>query len=144
MSSGCRDTGDEICILVVEDDLLIGFGLAMALNIAGYRVVGPIGSMERALARGAAERPEIALVDIDLNGRGDGVRVARQLVERHGTTVIFVTGRPERAREARDCALGVITKPYDLAWIPKVIEVARQHRLGMPIGELPRILELFV
>lgn len=142
-SSGTHPEG-QACILIVEDDLFVGFGLAMALDIAGYRVVGPAGSVDRALALGAAEIPDVALVDIDLHGRADGVRVARTLFERHGTTVIFVTGRPEGAREARDCALGVVTKPYDLVWMPRVIEVARQRRQGIPIEDVPRLLELFV
>ncbi|MFO1047539.1 MAG: response regulator [Geminicoccaceae bacterium] len=144
MSSGCRVIESQDCILIVEDDLLVGFGLAMALNIAGYRIVGPTGSADRALALAAAERPDVALVDIDLHGRADGVGVARTLGERHGTSVIFVTGRPERAREARNCALGVVTKPYDLVGMPRVVEVARQHRQGLPIDNGPRFLELFV
>ena len=35
-------------ILIVEDEILIGMGLSLALGIAGHRVRGPAGSVERA------------------------------------------------------------------------------------------------
>ena len=37
-------------VLIVEDEILIGLGLAMALNVAGHRVHGPTGSVRRALS----------------------------------------------------------------------------------------------
>ena len=126
MPLGSDAASDQVSVLIVEDEILIGLGLALALNIAGYRVLGPVGSAARALALAAQEWPKIALVDIDLQGRPDGIDVARAMAERHGTTVVFVTGEPEKAHQARDCALGVITKPYDLVAIPRVIETAKR------------------
>lgn len=130
-------------VLIVEDEMLVGLGLALALNVAGYRVVGPTGSMKRALALGAEHLPEIALVDIHLHGRPDGMAVASALAECHGSTVIFLTGAPEEAWQGRAFAFGVIAKPYDLVAIPEAIEAARRHRNGAPIGTVPRILEQF-
>ena len=130
-------------VLIVEDEVLISFGLALALNVAGYRVLGPTGSVRRALDIAAAEHPEMALVDINLAGNDEGIGLARTLRERHGTTILFLTAQPERARQARDAALGVVTKPYDVAAIPRVIEAVARHRRGEPLGSVPRFLELF-
>lgn len=134
---------DQVCVLVVEDDILIGLGLSMALNIAGYRVLGPVASVNRVLALCAKESPEIALVDVDLHGKPDGIDLARTLAERHGTTVIFLTGRPEQTWRARNCALGVIAKPYDLTAIPKAVQAAVRYRLGDQAPMVPHQLTLF-
>ena len=63
----------QASVLIVEDEVLIGFGLALALNVAGYRVLGPTGSIRRALDIAAAEHPEMALVDINLAGNDEGI-----------------------------------------------------------------------
>lgn len=135
--------GDVISVLIVEDDIVVGLALAMALNITGFRVLGPTGSASRALALAMEERPDIALVDVDLYGRSDGIGVARALAGEHGTSVIFVTGRPEEARAAREHALGLIAKPYDLTAIPRAVHAAHRHRSGKLPVDAPAMLELF-
>ena len=55
--------------------------------------------------------------------------------------MVFVTARPERAREARDAALGVVAKPFDpLAWSAPWTS-PRQGRPGA--RPAPTGLELF-
>lgn len=134
--SGCS-------VLIVEDEILIGLGLAMALNIAGHRVHGPTGSARRAMAIAAEMSPEIALVDINLERKAEGLGLARLLHRRHATTIVFVTAQAEEARRARHYAFGMVVKPYDLVTMPRVVEAATRYRCGMPLGPLPRALELF-
>jgi DNA-binding response OmpR family regulator len=130
-------------VLIVEDEILIGLGLAMALNIAGHQVHGPTGSIKRAIAIAAEVRPEIALVDINLQGRAEGVELARRLRECHDITIVFLTAQAEEARRARSHAFGMVVKPYDLVTIPRVVEAAARHRRGETLGPIPRVLELF-
>ena len=130
-------------ILIVEDEVLIGLGLHMVLSLAGYRVRGPATSVASALAIAAEEKPHIALVDVNLAGDAEGLEVARALRNQHGTTIIFLTAEPERAREARDIALGVIAKPYDPQTPLRAVEVAVDARAGRLIGRAPPGLELF-
>ena len=60
------------------------------------------------------DRPtELAFIDIGIAGERDGIAVASALTEQHGTACIFLTAQADRARTARDAALGVIAKPYD-------------------------------
>ena len=63
-------------ILIVEDEYLIGLALALVLAIAGHHTVGPATSADEALQLAQAERPELAFVDININGDRDGVDVA--------------------------------------------------------------------
>jgi DNA-binding response OmpR family regulator len=132
-----------VVILIVEDEVLIGLGLHMVLSLAGYHVRGPAMSVESALAIAAEEKPDIALVDVNLAGHAEGLEVARKLREQHGTTVIFLTAQPDRARQARDIALGVITKPYDPQTPVRAVEFATEARAGRPSARAPPGLELF-
>ena len=130
-------------ILIVEDEILIGLGLHMMLSLAGHQVRGPAASMASALAIAEEEAPEIALIDVNLAGSADGVALARALYERHGTTIIFLTAEPERARAGRDIALGVITKPYNPHTPVRAVEVAADARAGRLLTRVPKDLELF-
>jgi two-component system, response regulator PdtaR len=130
-------------ILIVEDEILIGMGLSLGLGIAGHRVRGPAGSVDRALAIAAEEPPELAFVDVNLAGGDEGLDLARTLHVRHGTTIIFLTAQPERAYEARDIALGVITKPYDPQAPVRAAAAAAEVRAGGLISRAPPGLELF-
>src|SRR6476620_4601914 len=129
-------------ILIVEDEYLIGLALALVLAIAGHHIVGPAASANEALQLAQAERPELAYVDINNNGDRDGVDVARLLTE-HGTTCIFLTAQLDRARAAKDVAVGVITKPYDPNALLQTVEVAADIRTGLIPTMVPRHLELF-
>jgi DNA-binding response OmpR family regulator len=129
-------------VLIVEDELLIGMALRLILRIEGYRVRGPFGLPEEALSAAAAEEPEVAFIDINLQGSGDGIEVARRLRERHGTTCIFVTARPDLARGASDAALGLMEKPYNPGSVVQAVAYAMAARAGEPPGSVPPGLEL--
>ena len=143
MAAESASAAAPLSVLIVDDEILIGMGLAMALNLAGYRVLGPAGSVRRALKIAAAEHPDLAMVDINLAGGTEGIDLARALQDRYGTTCVFLTAQPELAREARDAAIGVIAKPYDICAIPRALAAAARHRRGEALGLVPRILELF-
>jgi DNA-binding response OmpR family regulator len=130
-------------VLVVEDELIVGMAVSAALRLAGNRIVGPTGSVRRALALAAEEHPDVALVDINLKGKPEGIAVAQTLTEKHGTTIVFLTARPDLARAARHHALGVVIKPYDIALIPSVVAAALRHRNGEALGKLPPFFEVF-
>jgi DNA-binding response OmpR family regulator len=55
-------------IMIVEDDVLLALDLADALRGAGLEILGPFASIDTAL-RALADRPDVAILDIDLNGR---------------------------------------------------------------------------
>ncbi len=55
-------------ILVVEDEFLIAMELDMTLRSAGYQVLGPVTTVTAALELLRAERPDAAVLDVDLEG----------------------------------------------------------------------------
>ncbi len=56
-------------ILIVEDEYLIAMELDGTLRAAGYRVIGPAPDIDAALELLKAERPDAAILDVDLGGR---------------------------------------------------------------------------
>jgi len=53
-------------ILIVEDEYLIAMDLKLLLEARGWRVMGPVATVQGALALLKAELPSIALLDVNL------------------------------------------------------------------------------
>ncbi len=56
-------------ILVVEDEYLIAMELDSTLRAAGYGVIGPAADVSAALSLLKAERPDAAILDVNLAGQ---------------------------------------------------------------------------
>jgi two-component system, response regulator PdtaR len=111
-------------ILVVEDEAIIAFCSAAMLEGAGYAVLGPAHTSAEALELAHSKRPDVALIDIDLEIPEAGISVARQLHTQYGTVIIFTTGRFEQAQLNSDIAVASIAKPFDPADLPRIVASA--------------------
>src|SRR5689334_14482264 len=69
-----------IRILIVEDEFLIAMELAATLEAHGFEVVGPVASVDEALEISQRERPDAAILDLNLRGQA-ATPVARQFRE---------------------------------------------------------------
>jgi len=127
----------------VENEVLLALTLQVALERAGHQVVGPAYSADAALQLAEAEQPDLALVDIDLHSGIDGIAVARQLRDWHGTSSVFLTSQIEAVRSAGDAVAGIILKPYDLGAVVLAINAVARIRLGSPAMRPPPQLERF-
>jgi two-component system, response regulator PdtaR len=115
-------------VLVVEDEVIIAYCSAAMLEGAGYEVLGPAHTSVEALKLARTKRPDIALIDIDLETPGAGIGVARQLHVLYGTTIVFTTGRFEQAELHSDIAVAALVKPFDPAELPRIVERAVSRR----------------
>src|ERR1700759_988745 len=79
-------------VAIVEDDADIASFIEETLEIGGYEVVGKAATAGDAISLIARHRPDIALLDIRLIGRRNGIDVAEEVTRRFGTGVIFETG----------------------------------------------------
>lgn len=130
-----------LLVLIAEDNALLAFMIEDALTEAGHQVLGPAGSVDGALELAARDIPDLALVDIDLEGSRSGAELARELKERWGASCIFATGQIEKARESSRWALGVLIKPFSPDDVVRAVEVC-----SGPVdagARAPRALELF-
>ena len=132
-------------VLVVEDDAIIALSAVGVLEEAGHEVLGPALGVEQALAIAGEQRPDLALVDINLAGHDEGVELARRLRREFAVPSLFVSGQTAAARSNRDAALGLLKKPYDPASLAGALPAAEALLQGRtpPPPSVPRALELF-
>ncbi|ARM88887.1 response regulator CheY-like domain-containing protein [Rhizobium sp. CIAT894] len=97
-------------VMIVEDEGLIALELERIAQDAGHHTVGPVSTIEQALAY--APRSDVALVDLNLADGASGAQLARRLIDRYGVDVIFVTGSPESVGNGIEGALDIIAKPF--------------------------------
>ena len=101
-------------ILVVEDELFIGLELKACLEDAGFLVLGPAGSVRDALRVISTQRPDAAVLDVNL-GRENVIPVAERLNLLDVPYVIASAGdAAELARYAALAGARNIGKPTDL------------------------------
>jgi CheY-like chemotaxis protein len=98
--------------LLVEDELLVGEIVKMALEDAGFEVVGPIKDLSDAVDQATSEDFDVAVLDINIDG-GDVFPAADILRERR-IPFVFHTGHGNR-RDLKGDYPGapVFAKPSD-------------------------------
>lgn len=112
------DTGhgpaNGVTLLIVEDEILPAMALKDAFEEAGYRVLDLADRHQPALAQARADKPDMALVNIQLEGGDDGIALAHDL-KVMGVPTLFISGQVSRARSARTAAVGSLPKPYQIS-----------------------------
>lgn len=83
-------------VIIIEDDPIISADLSDAVQEAGYEVIGPVNSGEQALMLLQQESlPDLALVDIRLEGEMNGIEAARSILAVRQMPVIFLTANSD-------------------------------------------------
>jgi CheY-like chemotaxis protein len=109
---GARPTHRSLTLMVVEDDPGMAADLTEMLAAAGHGVVGPFSDAAAAGTAAGLHTIDLALLDINLAGDGDGVDLARTLTQTWGVPVIFLTGNVEAAARHARLATALVLKPY--------------------------------
>ena len=128
----------DLRVLIVEDQGLLAMELELVLTESGCEVVGCATDRAAALDLAERERPDFALVDINLLDGRTGPGIAEALVREFGCTVIFLTANPEQIPDGFAGALGAVSKPFDEATIQTVVAFARQFIQHRTINDPPR------
>ncbi|MGZ9112055.1 MAG: response regulator [Rhodoplanes sp.] len=87
--------------LIVDDEIVIALDLEIAMEDLGYEVCALAPSERSARAVAMQEEPDVALVDICLDGGREGIETARWLREVCGVSIIFVTACNDEATVQR-------------------------------------------
>ena len=115
-------------ILVVDDDDNVRGLLRDFLQRRGY-VVQVAASASEALAIVRDERPDVALLDLNMPGEQSGASILRTLSAT--TAVIVITGASEldvARRTAMDGAVDFVAKPFSLERLIEAIQRALTAR----------------
>ncbi len=114
-------------ILIVEDEYIIAANLQENLETLGYGVVGIASSATEAIEKAVALRPDLVLMDIQLQGERDGIQAAEQIWTRLQIPVIFVTGYSDKStldRAKVTFPFGYLLKPVQGKALYVAIETA--------------------
>jgi DNA-binding response OmpR family regulator len=87
------DEGTELAglrLLVVEDDYLVAADMCSSLRRRGAAIMGPVANVRRGRELVRQQRPDVALLDVNLNGHL-AFDLAHEL-ESEGIRTIFTTG----------------------------------------------------
>ncbi len=86
----------NIKILVVEDELLVSMQISNLLGDIGYEVIDPVTNYDDAVAILNKEKPDIAILDIELEGKKTGIDLAGFILQNIGIPFIFLTQRADQ------------------------------------------------
>ena len=113
--AGADDAPPEtppLTLMVVEDDPEMAADLTALLVESGHHVVGPFRDAASATAAAGLHALDLALLDINLDGEGDGVDLARTLTGAWGVPVMFLSGDVTAAARHARLATALVMKPY--------------------------------
>jgi DNA-binding NarL/FixJ family response regulator len=117
-------------ILLVEDDYLIAMQVEIALSEAGFELAGIAASADEAIEIAVAHHPALAIMDIRLAGKRDGIDAALELFRNHDIRCIFATAHsdPDTSKRAEPAQpLGWLQKPYTMASLVDEVQRALEE-----------------
>lgn len=114
-------------VLVVEDESLVAAYASRCLESLGYRVAGVASNGAQAFSCAEEAKPDLVLMDINLEGGMDGIEAAKKIRFGLNIPVVYVTGSAddttvEKAKAAEP--LGYLLKPYGHRDLSSTIETA--------------------
>lgn len=116
----------KLNIYIVEDDPIIAITLESILQKNGYSVCGHADNVDEALTEIKSNKPDLVLVDIQLDGEKDGVDLAENL-DMLNKPYLYLTSQTDphtikRVKQTRP--LGYIVKPFTENGLRSNIEIA--------------------
>ena len=128
-------------LLIVEDEILAAMALRDELCDAGYHVLDLTDHPQEAMDAARADKPDLALVNIDLHGRADGIALAGELKDM-GVPVVFISGQADLARSSMAVAVASLPKPYSADDARLSVNYLLAHLAGDETLPKPAALEL--
>lgn len=117
-------------VLIVEDELLIAIELENLLQELGCMVLDPAPTLRHALRVLADERPDAAVLDVNL--RGERVIPVAEALREQGVPFVLVTGYGSvRLHEEALQGVPCLRKPVDARQLARALaEVLARHERG--------------
>lgn len=113
-------------IQIVEDEFIIAEDLRGALEEIGHEVLGIAESYDEALEHFEANTADLVLLDINLEGNAEGIKLGKLLNEK-GIPFIYISAYIDaKTREAAESTKpkAFMVKPFDFAELEVQIKYA--------------------
>ena len=78
--------------LIVEDETMVALGLEAEMHELGFDTCDLAANGRQAFRHAMTHRPDVALMDINLEGGREGIEFARRLRDLCDVPIVFVTG----------------------------------------------------
>lgn len=114
-------------ILVVEDESIVARDIRNMLLGLGYEVVGVVPSGEEAVELAREAMPNLALVDVMLQGERTGVEAADQIYSGLNIPVVYLTAYADETtlqRAKKTEPFGYLLKPFEERELQTTVEIA--------------------
>ncbi len=126
-------------ILLVEDDRITSKLIQKYILDIGYYLAGAVSSGEEAVKIINEKEPDLVLMDINLEGKLDGIESAKSISSEISIPFVYITSSSdystiERAKEGN--AYGFIIKPFNKKDLRATIEMALlRHQMESKVKE---------
>ena len=113
-------------VMIVEDERIISIMLCKMVEKLGHHICACAASASDALGYLEHGKPDIAFLDINLNGEEDGISVGKTLRDKHHVPFAYATAYtdPEtRSRAMETLPVAFMAKPVDLESMRKACNV---------------------
>ena len=102
-------------IIIVESDTAVAKDIEERLTTLGYTICAIVSSKAQAITKVTEVRPDLVLINMDVEGEMDGVDIAQEIYNRFDIPVVYLTNYVnedllEKVRITR--AFGHVFKPY--------------------------------
>jgi DNA-binding LytR/AlgR family response regulator len=118
---------EKIKVLVVEDEIIIADNICDTLRGLGYRVLEPAINFTEAIEIIENDKPDIAILDVQLSGKKTGIDLAKVIVENYKFPFIFLTSNSDKitlAEAKKATPAAYLVKPFSKRELYTSIEVA--------------------
>jgi DNA-binding response OmpR family regulator len=119
-------------ILIVEDDQIIAADLRLKVQDLGHEVIGIAISGEEAIGLAGRCKPDLVLMDIQLDTPMNGSEAARTIQERTGASIIFITAFPSAAFDGKSAGMAeqgiYLGKPFSRIQLEAAVDNALRRR----------------
>ncbi|MCX5855026.1 MAG: response regulator [Deltaproteobacteria bacterium] len=114
-------------ILVVEDEKIVALDIARKLEKLGYSVNAMVSCGEAALESIQGDRPDLVLMDIELDGEMDGIQATAQIQSIYDIPVVYMTAYADEKTLGRAKVtgpFGYVLKPFETKDLQVAVELA--------------------
>ncbi|MFY8021266.1 MAG: LytR/AlgR family response regulator transcription factor [Bacteroidia bacterium] len=133
---------ENLRVLIVEDEFIIASNLKMMLEDLGYQPLNPVGTKKEAMEVLSNAGVDLAILDINLSGKQEGIEVAKFINEHVHIPFIFLTSNADKAtiNEAKlTFPKSYLIKPFTEEDIYSAIEVALASNVKQDQSELDKL-----
>src|SRR5204863_4902568 len=128
-----------------DDHAAVRAGIRLALAGEGFSVVGEAADGREAVAMALVQKPDIALLDVNMPG--SGIKAAEEIVQAlPDTTVVMLTvsrDDDDLFAALRAGASGYLLKDTDPSRLPFALRGVLEGEAALPRGLVARLLEEF-